>query len=49
MNTSAGRLQRGPSYEVTLAQAKLITSLLLMVAVWPREVSEWLVSHGPRL
>jgi len=43
-----GDPQRGPGYEVTLAQAKPATSLLLMSGsvANPHEVSEWLVSHG---
>ena len=43
-----GDSQRGPGYEVTLAQAKQATSLLLMSGsvANPHEVSEWLVSHG---
>jgi replicative superfamily II helicase len=43
-----GDSQRGPGYEVTLAQAKPTTSLLLMSGsvANPHEVSEWLVSHG---
>jgi superfamily II DNA/RNA helicase len=43
-----GDSQRGPGYEVTLAQASQATSLLLMSGsvANPHEVAEWLVSHG---
>jgi superfamily II DNA/RNA helicase len=43
-----GDLQRGPGYEVTLAQASQSTTLLLMSGsvANPHEVAEWLVGHG---
>ncbi len=46
-----GDSQRGPGYEVTLAMAKPGTALLLMSGsvANPREVAEWLVSHGRKV
>jgi len=46
-----GDAQRGPGYEVTLAQAGLQTTLLLMSGsvANPREVAEWLASHGRKV
>jgi superfamily II DNA/RNA helicase len=46
-----GDAQRGPGYEVTLAQASPQTTLLLMSGsvANPREVAEWLIGHGRRV
>ncbi len=46
-----GDTQRGPGYEITLALARPETSLLLMSGsvANPREVAEWLISHGRRV
>jgi superfamily II DNA/RNA helicase len=46
-----GDSQRGPGYEVTLAQAKPHTSLFLMSGsvANPYEVGEWLISHNRKV
>jgi superfamily II DNA/RNA helicase len=46
-----GDAQRGPGYEITLALARPETTLLLMSGsvANPREVAEWLTSHGRRV